>query len=74
MYSAHPPAVLLFMMLIASQLLPVRLHPGRYGRGFEQLQVVPMLVIMPMTFLGGAFYSIDMLPNSPGGRSRCSTR
>ena len=30
--------------------------------GFEKLQLVPMLIVMPLTFLGGSFYSIDMLP------------
>jgi ABC-2 type transport system permease protein len=35
---------------------------GIWPKGFEQLQFIPMLVITPLTFLGGAFYSIDMLP------------
>src|SRR5258706_271413 len=35
---------------------------GVWANGFEQLQFIPMLVITPLTFLGGAFYSIDMLP------------
>jgi ABC-2 type transport system permease protein len=35
---------------------------GVVSQGFEQLQFVPMLVITPLTFLGGAFYSLDMLP------------
>jgi ABC-2 type transport system permease protein len=35
---------------------------GIWANGFEQLQFIPMLVITPLTFLGGAFYSIDMLP------------
>ena len=35
---------------------------GIMAKGFEQLQFIPMLVITPLTFLGGAFYSIDMLP------------
>src|SRR5258706_343061 len=35
---------------------------GVWADGFEQLQVVPMLVITPLTFLGGTFYSIDVLP------------
>jgi len=43
-------------------LLPVRLHHRIWAKGFEQLQFIPMLVITPLTFLGGAFYSIDMLP------------
>src|SRR5438270_586160 len=35
---------------------------GIWAKGFEQLNFIPMLVITPLTFLGGAFYSIDMLP------------
>jgi len=35
---------------------------GIWAKGFEQLQLIPMLVVTPLTFLGGAFYSIDMLP------------
>jgi ABC-2 type transport system permease protein len=35
---------------------------GIWAKGFEQLQLIPMLVITPLTFLGGAFYSIDLLP------------
>jgi ABC-2 type transport system permease protein len=35
---------------------------GVWANGFEQLQFVPMLVITPLTFLGGTFYSIDVLP------------
>jgi ABC-2 type transport system permease protein len=35
---------------------------GIWAKGFEQLSFVPMLVVTPLTFLGGAFYSIDMLP------------
>jgi ABC-2 type transport system permease protein len=35
---------------------------GIWSRGFEQLQFVPMLVVTPLTFLGGAFYSVYMLP------------
>ncbi len=35
---------------------------GLWARGWEQLQFIPMLVITPLTFLGGAFYSIAMLP------------
>jgi ABC-2 type transport system permease protein len=35
---------------------------GVWADGFEKLQVVPILVITPLTFLGGSFYSIDMLP------------
>jgi len=35
---------------------------GIWADGFEKLQVVPLLIITPLTFLGGSFYSIDMLP------------
>ena len=35
---------------------------GVWADGFEKLQVVPLLIVTPLTFLGGAFYSIDMLP------------
>jgi len=35
---------------------------GIWAKGFEQLQVIPLLVVTPLTFLGGAFYSIAMLP------------
>ena len=35
---------------------------GIWADGFEKLQMVPMLIITPLTFLGGSFYSIDMLP------------
>ena len=35
---------------------------GIWADGFEKLQVVPMLIVTPLTFLGGSFYSIDMLP------------
>jgi ABC-2 type transport system permease protein len=35
---------------------------GIWAKGFEQLNVVPALLVTPLTFLGGAFYSIDMLP------------
>src|SRR5258706_11489735 len=35
---------------------------GIWAKGFEQLQITPMLIVTPLTFLGGAFYSIKMLP------------
>jgi ABC-2 type transport system permease protein len=35
---------------------------GIWAKSFEQLQIIPLIVVTPMTFLGGAFYSIDMLP------------
>ena len=41
---------------------PVRLHHRLWADGFEKLQLVPLLIITPLTFLGGSFYSIRMLP------------
>ena len=59
---AHPLAMLGFMALIAISFCLFGFILGIWAKSFEQLQVVPLLVIMPMTFLGGAFYSIHMLP------------
>ena len=59
---AHPLALLGFMMLIAISFCMFGFILGIWADSFEQLQVVPLLVITPMTFLGGAFYSVSMLP------------
>ena len=59
---AHPLLMLAFMVLIAVTFCLFGFIIGIWAKSFEQLQVVPLLVVMPMTFLGGAFYSIDMLP------------
>ncbi|MGD9811118.1 MAG: ABC transporter permease [Sphingobium sp.] len=59
---AHPLLMLGFMALIAVSFCLFGFILGIWAQSFEQLQVIPMLVIMPMTFLGGAFYSISMLP------------
>ncbi|QUT05318.1 ABC transporter permease [Sphingobium phenoxybenzoativorans] len=58
---AHPLAMVAFMMLIAISFCLFGFILGVWAQSFEQLQVIPLLVIMPMTFLGGAFYSIHML-------------
>jgi ABC-2 type transport system permease protein len=47
---------------VALRLFAVRLRAGIWAKGFEQLQVIPLLIVTPLTFLGGAFYSLDMLP------------
>lgn len=60
---AHPLAMVAFMALIAVTFCLFGFILGVWAQSFEQLQVIPMLVIMPMTFLGGAFYSLDMLPD-----------
>ena len=59
---AHPLLMLAFMVLIAVTFCLFGFIIGIWAKSFEQLQVVPLLVVMPMTFLAGAFYSIDMLP------------
>ena len=59
---AHPAWMLAFLVLTATTFCLFGFIIGIWAKGFEQLQFIPMLVITPLTFLGGAFYSIDMLP------------
>jgi ABC-2 type transport system permease protein len=59
---AHPFWMLAFLVLTAVTFSLLGFIIGIWAEGFEKLQVVPMLVIMPLTFLGGSFYSIDVLP------------
>jgi ABC-2 type transport system permease protein len=61
---AHPLWMVAFMLLTAATFCLFGFILGVWANGFEQLQFVPMLVITPLTFLGGAFYSIDMLPDA----------
>ena len=58
----HPGAMVAFLLLTAATFSLFGFVIGILSKSFEQLQFVPMLVITPLTFLGGAFYSIDMLP------------
>ncbi len=58
----HPVWMIGFLVLTATSFSLFGFIIGIWAKGFEQLQFVPMLVITPLTFLGGAFYSIDMLP------------
>ncbi|RYG14149.1 MAG: sugar ABC transporter permease [Caulobacteraceae bacterium] len=58
----HPVAMLGFLILIATTFSLFGFIIGVWANGFEQLQMIPMLVVTPLTFLGGSFYSIDMLP------------
>ena len=59
---AHPAAMVLFLLLTALTFCLFGFVIGIWAQGFEQLSFIPMLVVTPLTFLGGAFYSIDMLP------------
>ncbi len=58
----HPVWMLTFLVLTAVTFSLLGFIIGVWAGGFEQLQFVPMLVITPLTFLGGTFYSIDVLP------------
>lgn len=58
----HPFWMAAYLVLVAFAFSLAGFITGVWAKGFEELQFVPMLVIMPLTFLGGAFYSIDMLP------------
>jgi len=59
---AHPFWMLSFLMLTAVTFSLLGFIIGIWADGFEKLQVVPLLVITPLTFLGGSFYSISVLP------------
>ena len=59
---AHPGWMLLFLVLTAVTFALLGFIIGIWAKNFEQLQIVPLLVITPLTFLGGTFYSLDMLP------------
>jgi ABC-2 type transport system permease protein len=58
----HPLWMVLFLVLTAVTFSLIGFIIGIWADGFEKLQVVPLLIITPLTFLGGSFYSIDMLP------------
>jgi len=59
---AHPVWMLLFLVLTAVTFSLFGFIIGIWADGFEKLQLIPMLIVMPLTFLGGPFYSVSMLP------------
>jgi len=59
---AHPVWMLVFLVLTAVTFSLFGFIIGIWADGFEKLQLIPLLIITPLTFLGGSFYSIDMLP------------
>jgi ABC-2 type transport system permease protein len=59
----HPVEMLAFLVLISATFALFGFIIGIWAQSFEQLNFIPMLVVTPLTFLGGAFYSIDMLPD-----------
>ncbi len=58
----HPLWMIAFLVLTAVTFSLFGFIIGIWAEGFEKLQVVPMMIITPLTFLGGSFYSINMLP------------
>ena len=58
----HPLVMLVFLVLTAVTFSLVGFIIGIWADGFEKLQVIPLLIVTPLTFLGGSFYSISMLP------------
>ena len=58
----HPGWMLGFLVLTAATFSLFGFIIGLWANGFEQIQFIPMIILTPLTFLGGAFYSIDILP------------
>ena len=58
----HPFAMLAFLVLTCVSFSLFGFILGIWAKNFEQLQLVPLLIVSPLVFLGGAFYSISMLP------------
>lgn len=59
---AHPLVMFAFLVLTAISFCLFGFIIGIWADGFEKLQIIPLMVITPLTFLGGTFYSINMLP------------
>jgi len=58
----HPVWMIVFLVLTAVTFSLIGFIIGIWADGFEKLQAIPLLIVTPLTFLGGSFYSIDMLP------------
>jgi ABC-2 type transport system permease protein len=59
---AHPLLMVLFLLLTATTFSLFGFIIGLWATDFQKLQVIPLMIVTPLSFLGGAFYSIDMLP------------
>ncbi len=59
---AHPIWMIFFLVVTAVTFSLLGFIIGIWADGFEKLQIVPLLIVTPLVFLGGSFYSIDMLP------------
>jgi ABC-2 type transport system permease protein len=62
LHIAHPVWMLAFMVLTSVTFSLLGFIIGVWADGFEKLQIVPLLIVQPLTFLGGTFYSIHVLP------------
>jgi ABC-2 type transport system permease protein len=62
LHIAHPVWMLSFLMLSALSFSLFGFIIGIWADGFEKLQIIPLLIITPLTFLGGSFYSMSVLP------------
>ena len=62
LYIAHPLTMIIFLILTALTFSLFGFIIGIWADNFEKLQLIPLLIITPLVFLGGSFYSIDMLP------------
>jgi ABC-2 type transport system permease protein len=62
LHIVHPLAMLAFLLLTAVTFSLLGFIIGIWADGFEKLQIVPLLIITPLSFLGGSFYSLAMLP------------
>jgi len=62
LHIAHPFWMMIFMVLTSITFSLLGFIIGIWADGFEKLQIVPLLIISPLTFLGGSFYSISVLP------------
>jgi ABC-2 type transport system permease protein len=58
----HPAWMIAFLVLTAVTFSMFGFIIGLWADGFQKLQTIPLMIITPLTFLGGAFYSVDMLP------------
>lgn len=62
LHIAHPVWMVVFLVLTSVTFSMLGFIIGVWADGFEKLQIIPLLIITPLTFLGGTFYSVKMLP------------
>ena len=62
LHIAHPFWMIAFLVLTAVTFSLFGFIIGIWADGFEKLQIIPLLIVTPLTFLGGTFYSVKMLP------------